>query len=76
MRDVLHAAGQQIVGADHRVALRQQGIAQVGTEKARAAGHQYTHSLSSFSRIGSYRAAVRAVSDVYQDAQLLRRRAR
>ncbi len=34
MRDVLHAAGQQIVGADDRVALRQQGVAQDATPES------------------------------------------
>src|ERR1035438_1803463 len=41
MREVLHPSSQQIIGADHRVALRQQGIAQMRAKKPCTAGHQH-----------------------------------
>ena len=40
MREILHPSSQQVVGADHGVALRQQGIAQIRTQKTCTAGHQ------------------------------------
>jgi hypothetical protein len=52
MREVLHPSSQQIVGADHGVALSQQGIAQMRTKKTCAAGHQHMHDCDSSMKYG------------------------
>src|SRR5262249_45187350 len=41
MRDVVLAAGEIIVDTQHVVALRQQALAQMRTQEAGAAGHEY-----------------------------------
>ena len=40
MLDVLLGAGEQVVGAEHFVTLRQQPVDQMGAEKSRSAGDQ------------------------------------
>ena len=43
MFEVLHAAGQQIVGTNHGVPFRQQGVAQMRAQKSRSASDQHPH---------------------------------
>src|SRR5262245_48772168 len=52
VRDVVGMAGDQVVHRDDRMALGQEAVAQVGAEKASAAGDQDTH-WSKFSSIAS-----------------------
>ena len=40
--------GEQVVDCEYRIALGQEGIAQVRTEEARAAGDQYAPSTHAF----------------------------
>src|SRR5262245_18159576 len=51
VRDVVGVAGDQVIHRDNGVALGQKAIAQMGTEKACAAGVQDTHCLSISSRM-------------------------
>src|SRR5579875_2926827 len=41
--DVLEAPGEQVVGANHRVAPGQQSVTQVRAQKSGAARHQHAH---------------------------------
>ncbi len=45
VRNVVGMAGQEVVHPDHRVALRQETVAQVRPEEACGAGHEDAHQI-------------------------------
>src|SRR6266705_940744 len=49
VRDVAHAAGNEIVHAHHAMALSQKRITKMRSDKPCAARHQYTHTPSFYS---------------------------
>jgi len=45
MRDVVSAAGDEVVGADNSVAFSEESLAEMRSQKTSASGYQYTHRL-------------------------------
>src|ERR1044071_6777203 len=43
VRDVVARSGEQVVDAENRLSLRQEGIAEMGAEKTSTAGDEYAH---------------------------------